>query len=283
MNKPKTTSISLTTSDGYKLVGQKYSSTGAIRGNIVLAGATGVPQGFYRKFASYAVAQGFNVLTFDYRGIAQSKQGDLKDLDMSYLDWGQYDAAAAVDAMYEKNTPLFLVGHSFGGHALGLLPNHHLLSAAYSFGTGAGWAGWMEKKEAIKVRILWNFILPILVKWKGYMAWNAFGMGEDLPIGVYRDWKKWCSYPNYFFDIPEFEYLRDKYAEISIPFVSAISTDDLWATPKSRYAFCKHYINCELEMPTIVPEPGQTIGHMGYFREDCVAHWDNMLQWFTNY
>ncbi|WNQ02454.1 hypothetical protein ROJ25_06300, partial [Pseudomonas aeruginosa] len=24
------------------------------------------------------------------------------------------------------------------------------------------------------------------------MAWSLLGMGDDLPLGVYRDWKRWC-------------------------------------------------------------------------------------------
>ena len=36
---------------------------------LVVAGATGVPQGFYANFAAYANSRGYDVVTFDYRGV----------------------------------------------------------------------------------------------------------------------------------------------------------------------------------------------------------------------
>jgi len=270
------------TTDEVRLSGIQYLAKGRLKGNIVVAGATGVPQGFYRRFALYACERGFNVLTFDYRGIGKSKSGSLKKLDMSFLDWGRYDVAAAVDYMHDDRVPLFLVGHSYGGQSLGLLPNHHLLTAAYSFGSGAGWSGWMSKQEAAKVTLLWHVILPVIVKWNGYMAWSKLGMGEDLPKGVYEDWKRWCRNPAYFFDDEHFQYLKDVYARIAIPYVAATSTDDEWAPPRSRDSFCQHYVNCDLILKNIAHQKGRTIGHMGYFRESCSDLWDDLLHWFRD-
>lgn len=274
--------IAFCTNDGVELAGIRYKAVGTPIGDIVLAGATGVPQGFYQRFASYAAEQGFNVLTFDYRGIGQSKSGSLRQLEMSFLDWGRYDISAAIDVMYEPGSPLFLVGHSYGGQAVGLLPNHQKLTAVYCFGSGAGWAGWMPRIEAIKVRVLWTVVLPLLVKWKGYMAWSKLGMGEDLPLGVYRDWKRWCRYPRYFFDDKDLHFLKERYAQLSLPFIAATSTDDLWAPPKSRDSFCQHYSGCNLEFKNIEPKHNQRIGHIGYFRESCNDLWPEVLAWFES-
>jgi predicted alpha/beta hydrolase len=84
-----------------------------------------------------------------------------------------------------------MVGHSFGGHAFGVLPNHRKVAKFYTFGTGAGWHGWMPPSEQLKVHIMWKILGPLLVKWKGYLAWSKLGMGEDLPLGVFREWKNW--------------------------------------------------------------------------------------------
>lgn len=209
--------LPLLTSDGYRIAATRYSAQGQLKGNLIMAGATGVQQRFYRRFALHACAQGFNVLTLDYRGVGESAPKTLKGFEMSYLDWGFRDLAAAVDFMDDGRTPLFWVGHSFGGHALGLLPNHRKITAAYCFGTGAGWAGWMPRLEALKVRFLWRCILPLIVARKGYMAWSLLGMGDDLPLGVYQDWKRWCAYPHYFFDDPSMESVARLYAEVRMP------------------------------------------------------------------
>lgn len=95
-------------------------------------------QRFYRRFAEFAAARGFDVLTLDYRGMGESMPHSLKGFEMSYLDWAYQDLAAVVDSVSGEGLPIYWVGHSFGGHAIGLLPNHKHLTACYSFGSAAG-------------------------------------------------------------------------------------------------------------------------------------------------
>lgn len=65
----------------------------------------------------------------------------------------------------ETAVPLFMVGHPFGGQALGLLPGHHRVARFYTFAAGAGWHGWMPFAESLRARMLWNVVLPILTEW----------------------------------------------------------------------------------------------------------------------
>ena len=116
----KTEMVSFKALDGYDLVGICYTPTSQIQAKILLSCATGVPQVFYRRFSEYAAQQGFQVLTFDYRGVAQSAPQQLKGFQMSYLDWGKLDLAGAIDYFFDESLLLFLVGHSYGGQALGL-------------------------------------------------------------------------------------------------------------------------------------------------------------------
>ena len=82
----ESTSIDFLAHDGYMLTGILYTPK-TVKARIVVACATGVPQPFYRRFAEFSAAQGFEVLTFDYRGIHLSAPKQLKDFQMSYLDW----------------------------------------------------------------------------------------------------------------------------------------------------------------------------------------------------
>lgn len=273
--------IRLTTRDGYALAATRYDACGTPRGNLIMAGATGVQQRFYRRFAEHAARQGFTVLTLDYRGVGQSRPASLKDFEMSYLDWARQDLAAAVELLAADKLPLYWVGHSFGGHAIGLLPDPSAISACYSFGSGAGWAGWMPPREALKVRLLWGCVLPLIVACRGYMAWSLLGMGDDLPLGVYRDWKRWCRYPYYYFDDPDMQPLHDAYARVRMPCVFATALDDPWAPPRSRDAFVKAYRNAPLTLRDLRPTPGRGLGHMGYFREGSEPLWDEVLNWLV--
>jgi predicted alpha/beta hydrolase len=275
-------SVTITAFDGYPLAATRYSSSASACGHLIVAGATGVEQRFYRRFAEHAAARGFLTLTLDYRGIGRSRPASLRGFGMSYLDWGRLDLAAAVEEMKSEQLPLYMVGHSYGGHAFGMLPNHEHVSRFYTFGTGAGWHGWMPPLERLRVQLMWQVVMPPLTWWKGYLPWSMLGLGEDLPLGVYREWKRWCRHPGYLLDEPSMSYLVDLFARVRAPIAAANSRDDLWAQPRSRDAFMKAYRNATIERIDINPrDAAGSIGHMGYFREHARPLWDRALDWLA--
>ena len=285
-------SLTLTTKDGYRVSGYEYKSADNDDGAIlVMAGATAVPQRFYQRFASDAVAKGFTVLTLDYRGVGESAPGSLKGFDMRYLQWATEDLAAVVDYAQSlklktsTERPILLVGHSFGGHALGLLPNIDVIDGAYVFGTGAGWHGWMPYLESLKVRFLWHVAAPLLVRIYGYLPWNKLGLGEDLPINVYRDWKYWCQFPHYFFDDPDMPHVSELFARFDKPLVAINAVDDKWAQPASRDAFCKGYANAQLTTVDMKPKDYglKVLDHMGYFKKNAAQIWQEVFDWGLNF
>ena len=252
------------------------------------ASATATPQGYYRRFAEYAASRGFDVLTFDYRGVGRSKPAKLCGYRASMLDWARLDLAAAVDFMAREDdaVPLFLVGHSFGGHALGLLPNHARIARCYAFASGAGWHGWMPRPERWRVRLAWSLVLPPLVRWKGYSPMSLLGMGEDLPLDVYRQWKRWCGFRNFFLGDPAMPELAAACAAVRTPIVAATALDDLWAPPRSCDVFTRGFANAPLTRVDIDPRrlgAGASIGHMGYFRPAAQPLWDAALDWFLQH
>ena len=271
--------LELKVADGYALAASHFAAPS--EQFIVMAGATAVPRGFYKRFAEYAQGRGINVITTDYRGIGDSKRGSLKGFEMEYADWSRYDLAAAVDYASERGR-VWLVGHSLGGHAIGQLPHPNELQAAYVCGTGAGWHGWMPRPERYRVWAMWNLLGPIMSRVYGYHPMSKFGMGEDLPMGVYRDWKKWCALPHYFFDDPEAQEITRKFSDVHIPIAAAVSTDDLWAPPSSRDAFFKGYSGTAVSRIDLNPiDFGvDQVGHMGYFRAQVgVVLWPRILRW----
>jgi predicted alpha/beta hydrolase len=138
----------------------------------------------------------------------------------------------------------------------------------------------MPKSEQIRVKFLWNVVGPIVTRSSGYLAWKRFGLGENLPLGIYRQWKYWCGFPNYWFDDPtEGIQMQSLFARVQVPITAFNAIDDKWATPASRDAFMKHYINSDLKLIDLNPAELQlkSIGHMGYFRRGSEALWDRVL------
>lgn len=278
--------IQIQAQDGYRLHGHVYQAKGTtIKAKLIVAAATGVPQAFYRRFAEYMTQFGYQVLTFDYRGIGESKPETLKGFEMSYLDWGRLDLAAAIDDFFDANLPLFMVGHSYGGHALGLLPNHQKITAFYCFGTGAGWHGYMPKVERLKVQLMWNIGFPLMVKKAGYLPWSKLNMGEDLPLNAYQQWRKWCKNPQYCFGDPDYAFLKPMYASVKTPIYAGVALDDAWALPKSRDVFMAYYVNANVQAIDLKPQDfGMSeIGHMGYFRKNAQPIWDFIIHTFEPY
>jgi predicted alpha/beta hydrolase len=223
-------------------------------------------------------------LTLDYRGIGGSRPATLRGFRMDYLDWARLDLAAAVDHAAQQAGPLYVVGHSYGGHAYGLLPDPGRASGLYTFATGAGWHGWMSRAEQVRVLMMWRVIGPLLTRWKGYLPWSLIGMGEDLPLGVYQQWRHWCRFPRYFFDDPAMRDARltERFDAVRTPIVALNALDDAWAPPASRDAFMAAYRNAPVRPVTLHPASLglSTIGHMGYFRASARPLWDEVLGWF---
>ncbi|WP_100658577.1 alpha/beta fold hydrolase [Alteromonas flava] len=272
------------TDDNYALSGTDYVAETALA-RIIIASATGVPQGFYRKFAEHAAAQGFTVSTFDYRGIGQSAPTALRNFELDYRDWARRDLKAVIDHHGVGQVPIFLIGHSYGGHAIGLIDNHHKVQAAYCVGVGSGWHGWMPTMEKYRVMFMWNVVAPVITRLKGYLAWSRLGMGEDLPLGVYKQWKRWCKNPHYFFDDPNFPEVHQLFAQVKMPIKAVVATDDLWAMPRSRDAFFKHFTNATIDRIDIDPASINMpqVGHMGYFRAAAEPLWHDIHEYFKTH
>jgi predicted alpha/beta hydrolase len=282
----------LTAADGYALAATRYAARPEARqraphAHLLLAGATGVPQGFYRRFAEHAAGRGFETLTLDYRGIGRSAPPSLRGFRMDYRDWARLDLAAAVEvvraAAARDGVPLYLVGHSFGGHAVGLLPDPAPVTAAYVFATGAGWHGWMTPAERVKVLAMWHAVGPRWSRGRGTSlepARDGRGpAGRRVPPVA-----PLVRVPRYFFDDPE---VRDEvaasFARVRVPIAAANATDDPWAPPRSRDAFMRGYQNAPWERVDIDPVASGVgpVGHMGYFRPAAACLWDAALDWLA--
>lgn len=189
--------ITVPATDGYPLAATLYLPRGAKRRAVLINSATAVPRKFYRGFASHLARRGCAVLTYDYRGTGDSRPkasgtAQLKSLagfKASMSDWALRDIAATVGWMRERYTelPFAYVGHSFGGQALGLLPNNIEISRALLIAAQAGYWKLMASPERYRVYAMLNFIGLPLTRALGYMPGKA-GLGMDLPKGVFLQW-----------------------------------------------------------------------------------------------
>ncbi|RWR44354.1 alpha/beta fold hydrolase [Sinirhodobacter ferrireducens] len=186
--------------EGASLAGTYYAPSGEVRASLVLHGATGVPQRFYRHFAGWAAARGIGVLTYDYRDFGESQHRPMRDSDAIFADWAVRDQAAAQRKLAEiaPDGPLWVLGHSLGG--LGI-PFHGYPERTEKIVTvGAGIGHFTDHPWSYRPKVLafWFALGPLATAVAGYMPGKRLLLGADLPAGVYWQWRRWCTRRDFF-------------------------------------------------------------------------------------
>lgn len=277
-------SIEFTAADGCRLHGSLQRPAAAPRAAVVIHPATGVPERLYLPFARFLAGQGYATLSYDYRGIGRSAPPSLRGFSARMRDWMEQDAGAAVEAMAERfpGLPILAVGHSVGGHALGISDSTRQLRAAALIASHAGYIGSVRGwRERWRVRAMLLHLGPLLVRGFGYLPWRRLGLGEDLPGGVAREWVGWCRRPGYFFDDPTLR-ARQRFGDKRLPLLVLGFADDPWANPRAIDALVRHFGNCTIERRMVAPaELGvPAIGHMGFFRSRFSdSLWPQLSAW----
>jgi predicted alpha/beta hydrolase len=255
--------IELEAADGTRLGATLFGTSGQ---PVLVMAATGVPQDYYAKFAACLAGRGFRVLTFDYRGIGRSLHGPLRECKARMRDWAMLDGAAAFDFLQTLNPRLFLVGHSFGGQAIGLLPRPESVAAALVVGSQSGyWRNWPPRGRAWMWPVT-HVVLPALPRLLGYLPSGRFGFGEDLPAGVAIEWASWCRHPRYLVGALGAE---AAYARFAGRLRAYAISDDAFAPLAAVEALMPLYPCASHEIRIIRPaDLGEhSIGHFGFFRE----------------
>ena len=277
----KQSALTIAARDGYQLAATRRR-TGAARATVLIASATAVPRGFYGRFATFLAERGFDALTFDCRGIGGSRPKSLRGFPGRMRDWAALDIAPAVDfaAALNPGKPLVYVGHSFGGQALGLLPNNNKVRRALLVASQVGyWRYVKPATERYRVFVMLRFVGPLIARTLGYLP-GGIGLGDGLPRDAFLEWAGWCLKPNYLFDDPTLETLAN-YPHYTGKIRAIGLADDPWATPPAIARLLKGYTGAKPEHLTLVPRSIglSKVGHFGYFRQDARAAWGEAADW----
>ncbi|VVO88136.1 hypothetical protein PS732_02203 [Pseudomonas fluorescens] len=181
-----------TAADGFVLGGFTWRQAlpDTQRPVVIINAATSVHCRHYSRFAAYLFANGFDVITYDYRGIGESRLGSIKGLNASWTDWGALDFEAMLRRAQREfsGQPIDVVGHSFGGCAAGLGESGQVIRRLVT--VGAQFAYWRDYAPEQRWRMFgkWHLLMPLLTLFCGYFPGKRLGWLEDTPAGVVRDW-----------------------------------------------------------------------------------------------
>jgi predicted alpha/beta hydrolase len=271
--------------DDYPLAATVFAPLERPRGTVLISSATAVPRKIYRGFATYLAERGFAALTYDYRGVAGSRPHSLRGFKARMRDWAELDAAAAIDHLRAlwPAADLAIVGHSFGGQALGLAPNNDAVSRALLVAAQAGHWRLFHAPEKYRVYVMMRCVGAPLARALGYIP-GRLGIGEDLPRDVFLEWTDWVMKPRYFFDDPTLTAL-DNFPRFRGPLRAICLADDPWATPPAVDLLCSGFTGTTPQRVDVHPRDISVarIGHFGFFKpEFCDTLWRDAADWLSN-
>lgn len=261
--------VTLLTDDGFPIAATRHKAEGRRKGIMLVAPATGVAQRYYASFAKHFAGEGWDVLTWDWRGVADSRHGVASgDLRLSMRAWGTEDLTAAIAWADRRapDAPVVLVGHSFGGHAVGLARNASRLDALILVASQHGWLGHWSLPQQLVLLPWWWLVVPGLTRLVGRLPSRQLGLGEDLPRGVALEWARWCR-------SREFLGTWQGHAALTVPILAYSFDDDRIAPHRAAAALLREYRGATRIQHRQLSrgELGhRRVGHFGFFRAGVV-------------
>jgi predicted alpha/beta hydrolase len=262
--------VAIDAEDGYRLAGTVFAPrAGVARARaVVINSAMGVPRRYYAPFARFLAASGFHVLTYDYRGIGESRRGPVAAVRARLRDWGEKDFVAALDWVAREvggARPL-VVGHSVGGQIVGLARNNERVDKVLLVGAQSGdWRLWPAASRA-RALVFWYGVVAPVTRLFGYLPGGVLG-GESVPGGVAREWARWARRRGYVVGGRDAARVHG-FERLSAPIFAYSFADDGFAPPKAVEALLRLYANApKTHRHLRAAQLGlRSIGHFGFFR-----------------
>jgi len=276
------TEIRFDARDGYSLSGRAIMPDRP-RGAVLISSGTGFPKGFYRRIALAGAERGYACLLYDYRGIAGSAPAQMRGFSADIVDWGRLDFPAALDraAALAPDRPLFTLGHSVGGHLVGLADNAGRARAHAFVCCGSGHWGRHLAHYKPRALVFWFVYGPACLALKGYIPSGGIWGGTALPRDVFLQWRRWASLPGYLGD--DLEAIGTQYfSDLSAPIRSYLFSDDPIATKGAAQDILDIYAAAPSEIVQLTPEDVglKQVDHAGAFRRGGEAFWPMPFDWF---
>ena len=253
---------------------------------VIISAATSVRCRHYSRFAAYLFANGFDVMTYDYRGIGESRSASIKGLNASWTDWGALDFEAMLKRAQREfpGQPIDVVGHSFGGCAAGLGESGRVIRRLVT--VGAQFAYWRDYAPEHRWRMFgkWHVVMPLLTLFCGFFPGKRLGWLEDTPTGVVRDWSTPAAR---YEQRPSGRALMKKtgalpFANVRAQTLAISISDDPYGTIPAIERLLGYFSNATKTHLRIEPQDigEQQVGHFAFFRSAYQATlWPIALTW----
>lgn len=270
--------------DAVRLGARLWPARADSAGSVIVNPATGVLARYYHRYARFLAGHGFEVLTYDYRGIGASRPDKLKGCGYCWRDWGERDMDAAIRLMHARRRtgPLMVVGHSIGGFLPGLARSAPLIDRILTVGAQYAWCGDYAPERRLALFLKWHIAMPAMTAACGYFPGRRLGWLEDLPAGVATEWS---------FRRPRFEQSHPRaerpdvlarIAAVTAPILAVTMADDEFGTVPAIRRALGYYTGAARTAVRLAPADygREAIGHFGLFHDSHASgFWLDTLLW----
>jgi len=281
--------VTFSARDGIELHGTWFLPLvqGGLPASVIVIGCGGgVPAKFYHGLARYLSNCNAAVLTFDYRGIGESRQGTLKGMVSGVDVWGAADLDGALRFAHDTfpDLPLDAIAHSVGALLLGAAQESRRLSKIVFLGPHTGFWRDYRRRWRLPLYVTWHVLMPAATKIFGYFPGKALGLGEDLPPQVAMDWAN-RRQPDLVRDRNDSRgllALLEKYRDLDTPTLALSASDDAFAPPVAAKRLLSLYPNLKATSRVVTPASvkSRRLGHFGYLRRPASELiWAMIAEW----
>ena len=248
---------------------------------LLINSATGVKQQIYFSFAKYFAENGFTAITYDYRGIGDSKPKKMNGFHATMRIWGTDDFKTVTDFIKKnyQNHQKFCLGHSVGALIIGMNEDAHIFDKFIFVATQDAYIGNLKANIAASAVLGFGIAVPLTTKFFGYFPAHRFGLGESLPKGVAYDWRTLIlnkKSTSRLYEKIATHFSKDLKQETFI----IHAEDDPWVTMKGMENLMNnvypHLKKTYREIKVSDSEKGE-IGHINFFRSFNKSLWKIVL------
>lgn len=258
------------------------------RALVIINPATSVRCRYYFRFAQYLFDQGLDVLTYDYRGIGESRPESLKGFEAGWLTWGQQDFEGVLQHVQTHSSaqPLWVVGHSIGGVLVGLAPSNTRISRVLTMGSQQAY--WPDYKADKKIGMLlkWHALMPLIARALDYLPAKRLGWMEDTPKQVALNWAQMGRHfiPSLVKSPQQQRLLQYQFEQLQAPILALSAHDDPFGTEPAIARMLalfgkahRHHVRLDPQQLNL-----DAIGHFAFFNDRFKETlWPLALNWLT--
>lgn len=260
----------------YTLPAQLFTPSGTPKAAYVLHCATGVPASYYAKFAEWVAAEGYAILTYDYR-----EDADVKSSTIDMADWGITDQNAALNMLISlyPDTEIRVIGHSLGGLTTAFHENAARIARFSAVCAGPAYWRRAPFPHNLWAFVFWYVMGPLGIALTGAVPTRVLGTPSPIPKHAFRQWRRWCC--NWHLHRRDWGQAMPEpnLAAVTAPLNLIAVSDDTLVLPVCVADLAQFYPNAPATFETVTPAQANTdkIGHLAIFRPKCQALWPKLL------